>query len=152
MPRREVERLRGIVHAMDELVTVPGTKMRVGLDGLLGLLPGAGDVIGGAVSAYALVLAARVGAPRSVLARMAANVLIDALVGAVPLLGDVFDFFWKSNRRNLALLESYVERPESVQRRSKYVIAAIAVGLLLVLIVAAIVTIRVAQWVLGLMF
>ena len=100
--------LRVLVSWMDDAVPVPGTGMRVGLDALVGLLlPGAGDALT-AVSHVALLWTAfRAGAPRVVLARMVWNVALDAIAGTVPLAGDVFDVFFKANRRNLALLERH---------------------------------------------
>ncbi len=120
---------------MDEAVGVPGTRVRLGLDGLLGLLaPGAGDAVGGAVSVYAMYAAARLGAGPAVLLRMALNVGLDALVGIVPLLGDLFDFAFKANRRNLRLLESYVEAPQQTRRKSRVAVWLTFAALVLVLV------------------
>lgn len=96
-------RLRRIAHLMDSSIRVPGTRYRVGLDALIGLIPGVGDAAGLAVSAYVVLAARRLGVPRRTLARMAANVGVDALVGSIPVLGDVFDLGFKANRRNLRL-------------------------------------------------
>lgn len=101
---RRLDRLRKLATLMDSAVEVPGTKFRVGLDGLLGVVPGAGDAIGLIVSAYIVFEARRLGATRKQLAMMTANVLIDSLVGTVPILGDVFDFAFKANVRNLRIL------------------------------------------------
>jgi len=121
---------------MDEAVRIPGTRFRVGLDGLAGLVPGVGDALTAAVSGYALLAAARTGAPKSVIARMAGNILLDTLVGAVPVLGDVFDLAFKANRRNLHLLEQYAATPHVTHRASRGLIAGVAVGLVAVLIAA----------------
>jgi hypothetical protein len=100
-----VERL---VFLLDQALRIPGTRWRVGLDGIVGLLfPGGGDALGALVSAALVLLAARQGLPRVVVARMVFNVAVDALGGAVPLLGDLFDFGWKANTRNLRLLERH---------------------------------------------
>lgn len=101
---------------MDDRFVIPGTRRRVGLDALIGLLlPTAGDVATG-VGALALwVLAWRYRAPAPVMARMLRNVLVDVVVGSVPIAGDAFDALWRSNRRNLQLLEPYLE-PEHAQR------------------------------------
>jgi hypothetical protein len=100
-----VERL---VFLLDQALRIPGTRWRVGLDGIMGLLfPGGGDALGALVSAALVLLAARQGLPRVVVARMVFNVAVDALGGAVPLLGDLFDFGWKANTRNLRLLERH---------------------------------------------
>lgn len=95
-----------LVRILDDGWSIPGTRIRLGLDSVVGLLlPGAGDALGAvsALSLFALALQRRV--PRVVLVRMAMNVGLDALLGAVPLLGDVFDIGWKANRRNLGLIE-----------------------------------------------
>lgn len=101
---RRIERLRWLATLMDSVVEVPGTKFRVGLDALVGLVPGAGDIATTAISAYILYEARNLGATRSQLARMGANVLIDFAVGAIPILGDIFDLAFKANIRNLKIL------------------------------------------------
>ena len=100
---------------MDRAFTVPGTKVRVGLDGLLGLLPLGGDVLTGLVQAGLVLIAlGRYRVPPAVAARMMANVLLDVGVGAIPLLGDLFDVAFKANTRNMALLEPYLRPGRAV--------------------------------------
>jgi len=130
----QLSRLRLLTKVFDELIRIPGTNMRIGLDPLLGLLPGGGDLVGGAVSAYAILAAARLGAPASVILRMGLNILLDTIVGAVPLLGDLFDASWKANRKNVNLLERYVEAPAQAKRSSM----AVVVGVLAVVLLAII--------------
>lgn len=89
---------------MDGAVRIPGTSIRLGLDSLIGLLPGGGDLATGLVAAYVVYEARRLGASKGTLARMVANVGVDVLVGAIPVLGDVFDVAFKANERNLRLL------------------------------------------------
>ena len=103
--------LRSISWLFDELVRVPwhGT-FKFGLDAVLGLLPGGGDVLGGAVSVYALFAARRLGAPTSVIIRMALKIVIDAVLGAVPFLGDIFDVAWKANRKTFRCSSSSWQR------------------------------------------
>jgi hypothetical protein len=86
---------------------VPGTRIRFGLDPILGLIPGFGDAAGAVLAGWILLEGARRGAPRATLVRMACNIGVDALIGAIPFLGDVFDVVWKANLRNVALLERY---------------------------------------------
>lgn len=105
--------------------------MRFGLDPILGLVPGLGDVAGAALSGYLVLLAARLGAPRVVVLRMVANVALDSVVGSVPLLGDAFDVAWKSNMRNLALLERAIERPDATRAASGALVAGALVVLAL---------------------
>lgn len=127
-------RLRRLTWLMDEAVRIPGTRLRFGIDPLIGLLPGGGDLAGALVAAYALVVAARLGASAAVLVRMAGNIALDTLVGTIPVLGDAFDVGWKANRRNLDLLERYVANPRSATRASRLVLLAL---LLLLLALAA---------------
>lgn len=84
-----------------------GGKWRIGLDPLLGLIPGAGDWLGAVLSLYLLYEAARLGVPTRVLVSMAGNILVEAIIGAVPVLGDLFDFVWQANIRNLQLIEQH---------------------------------------------
>jgi hypothetical protein len=113
-------------------VRVPGTNLRFGLDALLGLLPVGGDVAGGVLSTYVILTAHRLGAGPAIVLRMGGNILIDTFIGTVPLLGDLFDAGWKANRRNMALLDRYLETPLPVRRSSTVavtVVVAVVVGL-----------------------
>ena len=113
---------RTITRLLDSAARVPGTSFRFGLDPVLGIIPGLGDVAGAALSGYVVLLASRMGAPASVLVRMLGNVALDTAVGTVPLLGDLFDAGFKSNTRNLALLERYMSTPTEVKRASRAVV------------------------------
>jgi len=99
-----------LAYWLDAGIRVPGTNMRFGLDPILGLIPGFGDAAGAILAGWILVEAVRLGASRATVLRIAGNVAIDAAVGAVPLLGDIFDFAWKANLRNVALLERHWRR------------------------------------------
>jgi hypothetical protein len=132
MSANTLQRLRTLARVMDDAVRVPGTNIRVGLDALIGLVPGVGDVAGGAATAYTIMAAERMGAPKAVLVRMVWNVLVDTVVGSVPFLGDLFDIGFKANRRNVQLLEAYTAAPQQTQRASHaFVIGMLAlVGLI----------------------
>ncbi len=92
-------------HLLDDFLRIPGTNIRFGLDGIIGLIPGIGDILG-AMASWIIILAAWLrGVPKLTLARMLANVAIETLIGTVPVLGDAFDIAWKANRRNFALLQ-----------------------------------------------
>jgi len=104
-------RLRRFAVWLDAGIVVPGTSLRVGLDPVLGLVPGLGDAAGALLAAWILVEAIRMGASRGTLARIASNIALDALVGAMPVLGDVFDVVWKANLKNVALLERHAIDP-----------------------------------------
>jgi len=94
----------------DTAFILPGTNVRFGVESILRLVPGIGDAIASALSCYLLYEAHRLGVPRLLLARMAANVALEGLVGAVPLAGDAFDVFFRANRRNVALLRKHFAR------------------------------------------
>ena len=126
---------RALARLLDTAVRVPGTNFRIGLDPLIGLVPGVGDLIGGALSAYVLVLAARAGASRAVLLRMLANLGTDAVAGAVPIAGDLFDAGFKANARNLALLERHVAAPRETRRASRLFVAGVVVAAIAIVVV-----------------
>lgn len=127
-PPAPLRHARTIAHVMDGLIPIPGTRWRVGLDPLLGLFPAAGDWAAWTISFYLVVSAARLGAGAPLLARMLGNILLDALTGTVPLLGDLFDVAWKANDRNLALLEAHVAHLERTARRSKWLVGGVLAG------------------------
>ena len=129
-PRR-LARLRRIGWLLDSSIPIPGTRYTMGVDQIVGLVPGIGDLIGGVFSLYIILEAARIGAPRGLLARMGWNVAVDTLVGEVPILGDLFDIGFKANIRNLDLLDGYLRRPAEVRRSSRRFAALLLVGLLL---------------------
>jgi hypothetical protein len=109
-------RISAVSHVLDDLVTVPGTQRRVGVEPVLGLIPGAGDVISAAVGVWLIVEATRFKLPAVVVGRMVLNTLIDLIVGVVPILGDLFDFAFKSNTRNVALFRRYAADPTASTR------------------------------------
>ena len=131
---KEVERARALARVMDNAVAIPGTKFRVGVDALLGLFPGVGDVLAGVLSSYIVLTAWRRGARATVIGRMLANIGIDTVLGSIPVLGDVFDAAYKSNVKNVQLLERYVAAPRDVERRSLRM-AIVAVGVVSAIIV-----------------
>ena len=104
-----LNRIRRLSRLMDTAIRIPGIGFRIGLDPIIGLVPGAGDLISTSFSAYIIFLAARFGLPREVLYRMIFNIGLEAVVGSVPLVGDLFDAYYKSNIRNLALLEQHLQ-------------------------------------------
>ncbi len=103
-------RLDALARLLDTALVVPGTNIRFGLDALIGLVPGIGDAVTTATSLYIVHQAYQLGAPKHLIVRMLANVALDGFVGAVPVVGDVFDALWRSNRRNMALLRQHLER------------------------------------------
>ncbi len=112
--RARATRLRAerLARLLDTAVGVPGTRIRFGLDALIGLIPGIGDAIGVLLGGWFLIEGARSGASSGTLLRMAGNIAIDALAGVVPLFGDLFDVAFKANRRNAKLLIAHLDRVE----------------------------------------
>jgi Domain of unknown function (DUF4112) len=107
---RTLQRLQRIARVMDTAFRVPFTRIRFGADSVLGLVPGAGDLVAFAVSAYAIQQARKLGVPGHITVKMLGNAAMDFGLGSVPLVGDVFDLFYKSNTRNLKLLTDYLEK------------------------------------------
>lgn len=142
-------RVRGLAGLLDSAIRIPGTSFRVGLDPILGLIPGVGDVAAGAMGAYVLLVAAQAGVPRVVLVRMLANLGVDALVGAVPLLGDLFDAGFKANNRNVALLERALARPTETGRASRGFVALLLAALLLLVVGGVTVAVLLVRALLG---
>ncbi len=107
-----LNRIRKLSRLMDTAIGIPGTGFRIGLDPIIGLIPGAGDLISTAFSAYIIYLATRFGIPAKDLQKMIFNIGLEAIAGTVPLVGDLFDAYYKSNIRNLAILEQYLQAAE----------------------------------------
>jgi hypothetical protein len=105
-----VKRLESIAAVMDTAFVVPGTGIRFGFDGLVGLVPGVGDVVTTALSLYLVHEAWQLGAPKHLIGRMLANVALDSAIGAVPVAGDVFDVLWRANKRNMRMLREWLDR------------------------------------------
>jgi hypothetical protein len=128
-PADPLARARALARLLDSSVRVPGTGIRFGADAVIGLIPGLGDIGGAALAGYLVILAQRLGVPRAVVLRMLANVAVDTLGGTVPLIGDLFDVAYKSNMRNVALLERALERPAATTRTSRLMVAGTILGL-----------------------
>jgi len=122
-----------LVRSLDDFVRVPGTKFGIGLDPIIGFfLPGAGDVITGTGSMALLFLALKQRVPTIVLLRMCMNILVDTVGGLLPFVGDAFDIVWRSNRRNLDLIEAYKDDPKREPTFADY--ALVGTGLVLALL------------------
>jgi len=133
----QLERLRAMSRLLDSAFAIPGTQYRFGLDALIGLVPGLGDAVSAVFSGYIILQASRLGAPKSVVTRMIANVALDTLVGWIPVLGDLFDVAWKSNLRNMALLETHLRQPAAARAGSRKALVLLS-GVLLLLFVGAV--------------
>ena len=129
------EHLDILSHILDDFIQIPGTSIRFGLDGIVGFIPGVGDAIGGIASCIIIVAAWVRGVPSPVLARMVANVVIEVVVGSVPVMGDVFDIAWRANRRNYALLTGCKFEPRKHTRQSWFFLGALCAFLMALVIV-----------------
>jgi hypothetical protein len=139
-PVPTISDLQRLAHWMDSVFQIPGLPIRVGLDSLLGLLPGLGDAATSLVSLYILHAAGRHGVSRLTMARMALNIAIDWGLGTIPILGDVFDVYWKSNQKNVELLQRHVRASPSEARRLRsgdWAFFGILAGLLIALLVGS---------------
>ncbi len=140
--RADVEQsLEQLSRAMDGLFRIPGTGWRIGLDALVGLIPGVGDFATTAVSLYILAAGVRYRVPKVTLLRMASNIAVDYLLGSVPIVGDLFDAAWKSNQMNVELLKRRASvAPEEARhgRLSDWLFLAVIVLGLLVLLVGSV--------------
>lgn len=146
---QSVERARLLARALDSAVRIPGTNVRFGLDALLGLVPGLGDVTGAAMGGYLVLLGSRMGVPKPVLARMVMNVALDTIAGVIPVAGDLFDVAWKANTRNMALLERYIEKPVATGKSSSAMVIALIATLVVLAIGGIALAVIVVRWLLG---
>lgn len=124
-PKAALPAVRALAQIMDRAITLPGTKVSVGLDALLGLFPVVGDAISSAVGSYIILVAHRLGVPTAVLTRMTLNQGVDALVGLIPFVGDALDIGWKANVKNAKLLEEALADPRAAKRASTWVVAGL---------------------------
>lgn len=132
---------RTLAWLLDDLITIPGTNRRVGLDPLVGLVSGAGDVLTMVATGSTLIDGLRYRVPLLVLLRMIVNMALDSFVGAIPVVGDAFDFVFKANRRNVALLENAIADGNLARNQSKryFIVAGIVVLLVFIAVIALIV-------------
>lgn len=148
-PAGSVMWLRAISRLLDDAFRVPGLRWRVGLDPLIGLIPVFGDLATVTMSFYILITAAQMQVPRATLYRMGMNIVIDYVVGSVPLLGNVFDFFWKANSKNMQLLERAMAAAPEQRRRQGLADGVFVAGLFVVLIAVLIGSLTVAMMIAG---
>lgn len=140
------QRLQRLAWLLDNSLPLPGMKFRVGVDAVLGLIPGLGDAAGVVLSSYIVHQAWRLGVPRSVLLRMWLNIVIEGVVGAVPLLGDLFDAAWKANMRNVALLEAHMNHPQRTASASRTLLALLLITVIAIVAAALAMGWLVLRW------
>jgi len=142
------ENLDLLAHVLDDCFRLPGTSIRFGLDGIIGLIPGLGDILAGLASCIIIVAAWFRGVPYVALVRMVVNVGVDVLVGAIPIAGDAFDIAWKANRRNYALMTRHLRQPRKHTWKDYVFLICMAAVLLAIFILPVIVIVWLAGWLL----
>jgi hypothetical protein len=138
------ENLDVLSHLLDDFIRIPGTPIRFGLDGIVGFIPGIGDLLGGLASCIIIVAAFVRGVPKVILTRMVLNVAIETAVGSIPFLGNFFDIAWRANRRNYKLLAGSIDEPNRHTASSWLFLAAIC----LILAALMLIPLLFAAWIL----
>ena len=126
-------RLKRLSHNLDEAITIPGTERKIGIDPIIGLIPGGGDLIGGVLSIYIMHAGIRMGVPRSVIIQMFGNIALEFIIGCIPIIGDLFDAMWKSNQRNVKLIEDSI-----ISEEKNTIFGYLLIGVLIKTLVTAI--------------
>ncbi|NEO15192.1 MULTISPECIES: DUF4112 domain-containing protein [unclassified Moorena] len=143
-----LRRVRRVSYLLDNAIPIPGTRYRIGLDPIIGLLPGGGDFVGTIISSYIVVEAARLGVSRSTLVEMVLNILLETVSGSIPVLGDLVDAAWKANVKNVELLEKELNVSSSTPQKSDWLFLVLLLsGLAVVLVVAVGISLAIAAWV-----
>lgn len=142
-----LKRMRQLSQLLDSAIVIPGTKQRIGIDPILGLIPGGGDTISAALSGYIIVEAARMGLPRRALMQMVTNILVDTVVGSVPVLGDIFDVVSKANLRNMQIVESHVSAPLVRTKPDRLFIGLLITGLIIFALAVGLITVAIWNFV-----
>jgi hypothetical protein len=141
------ENIDFFAHLLDDWFRIPFTPIRVGLDGLIGLIPGLGDILAGLAS-FVIVLAAWIrGVPYITLVRMMVNIGLEVVIGSIPVFGDIFDIAWKANRRNYQLMTRHLRQPHRHTWRDYAYLATLLAGVLAILIAPVIVLLVILIWI-----
>jgi hypothetical protein len=139
-------RISRVTKLLDELIGVPGTPIKVGLDPVIGLIPVVGDAVAAGVGAWVIAEAARFGIPRVVLGRMVLNLLVDLGIGAIPILGDIYDALFRSNSRNLELFRRHALDPDASTRGQQAFFAGLVLMLVGAIWLIATLVARLWEW------
>ncbi len=143
---KNIKQLERWAWLLDNSIRIPGTSIKMGLDSLIGLIPGIGDITGGVLSSYILLQAVSTGVAPIVIARMALNIVLDTLMGMIPLVGDVFDITFKANLRNIELMTNYYQSPREAVKRNTISIVIISILLISALVLIIWITIKLFVW------
>ena len=108
----KLSRLKRLSEKLDNSITIPGTERKIGIDPIIGLIPGGGDLVGGIISIYVMHSGIKMGVSRKTIIRMFVNIALEFVIGCIPILGDLFDATWKSNQRNVKLIEKSIMSEE----------------------------------------
>lgn len=130
----KLKRLDKLAWLLDSSIRIPGTSRTIGLDGIIGLIPGVGDAITAMISGYIVLESVRSGVSGWVVGRMLLNVVIESVIGAVPIFGDIFDFIFKANERNVNLVREYSQNAVPTKRRSGLQLAAVIMAVVIIVI------------------
>ena len=145
-PLKIKKRLDRLAWFLDNSLPLPGVDYRIGVDAIIGLIPGIGDAVGTVLSSYILGEAARAGAPKTTLLRMGYNIAIESIFGVIPIIGDVFDMTWKANLRNVQLLEAYMDNPHKNASSNRLFIMGLGVALIVFAVVMSVIGFAVLRW------
>ena len=129
-----LQRLRSIAHILDNAIPIPFTSYRVGIDPIVGLIPGGGDLVMAGFSVYIVWESARLGLPRSTVTQMVFNLVFDTLAGTVPVAGDLLDVTWKANSKNIRLLEAHLDSPQHQKKANQGFVLLLLFGFLLLVV------------------
>jgi hypothetical protein len=141
------ENIDFLAHLLDDWFRIPGTPIRLGLDGLIGLIPGLGDILAG-IASFVIILAAWIrGVPYITLVRMMVNLGLDVVIGAVPLFGDIFDIAWKANRRNYKLMVRHLREPHRHTWKDYAFLLTLFAGILAILAAPVVMVLVILLWI-----
>jgi NAD/NADP transhydrogenase beta subunit len=140
------ENLELLAHVLDDWFRIPGTSIRFGLDGIIGLVPFLGDVLAGLASCIIVIAAWFRGVPYVTLARMVVNLALDVVIGAIPFLGDAFDIAWKANRRNYNLMARHLRQPHRHTWKDYVFLCGIVLVLLTIFAIPIVIIVWSAAW------
>jgi hypothetical protein len=144
--KTRISRLDRLSQLLDTAFRIPGTDFRIGLDAILGLVPGVGDTLGAVLSSYIIIEAARLGLPKRILLRMVGNVAVESIVGVVPIIGDIFDIAWKANVKNFELLRAHAAGGVARERSSTQIVRLFVWAIVLIVIGLVVLSIVVARF------
>ena len=143
---KNIKQLERWAWLLDNSIPIPGTSIKMGLDSLIGLIPGIGDITGGALSSYILLQAVSSGVAPVVIARMAVNIMFDTIIGMIPIVGDIFDITFKANLRNIELMANYYNSPREAVKRNTLSIVMISIAFISALSLIIWVAVNLLVW------